>query len=78
MNISKARLPAAVQNVIRSFDDLPDAAHVDVKVVAALFGKSVSSVWRDSKNGLIPSPVKFGGATRWRVGKLRRALAAGA
>jgi predicted DNA-binding transcriptional regulator AlpA len=67
---------ATIPEVLQHFDHLPDSAHVDVKVVAALFGKSVNSVWRDAKRGLIPSPVRFGGSTRWQVGGLRRALAA--
>ncbi len=61
-----------------NFDHLPESAHVDVKVVAVIIGKSVSSVWRDTKHGYIPKPVKFGGATRWNVGELRRAIKRGA
>ncbi len=57
-----------------SFDSLPDSAHVDVRVVAMLYGKSVTSIWRDVKEGRIPRPVKFGGATRWNVGVLRKNL----
>lgn len=66
---------ASILEVLKNFDNLPDLAHVDVKVVAVLYGKSVNSVWRDSKSGLIPLPDRFGGSTRWQVGRLRRALA---
>jgi len=61
-------------NTLKSFDDLPNAAAVDVKTVAALCGCSTSTVWERSKRGALPEPIKIGGAARWNVGKLRKCL----
>lgn len=58
------------------FDDLPDAAHVRLPVVATLYATSPSNVWRWVKKGLIPAPRKLGPQTTvWNVGDLRKALA---
>ena len=66
-------IPAALANA----DTLPDAAMVDVKVVAVLLGRSVGSIWRDARNGNLPRPIKTGPAcTRWNLGAIRRHLAA--
>lgn len=67
------KIPASFSN----FDDLPDAALVPDKIVAAIFGCSVPTVWRMTKTGKIPAPVRTGTRmTRWQVGGLRKALAA--
>jgi len=61
-----------------TFDDLPDAAHVRLPVVAALYATSQSNVWRWIKRGLVPPPRKLGPQTTvWNVGELRKALANG-
>ena len=31
-----------------------------------------STFWKGVKDGRLPAPVKFGGATRWRVSDLQR------
>lgn len=76
-----ATAPSLNDKALRGFDALPDAANVRVPVVAALYGVSVVTVWRWSKNGQLPEPVRRGGVTAWNVGSLRRsmtiALAAG-
>lgn len=60
-----------------TFDDLPDAAHVRLPVVATLYATSTSNVWRWVKLGLIPTPRKLGPQTTvWNVGDLRQALKA--
>lgn len=59
---------------LKNFDHLPDAAGVGVETVAALMECSVSAVWDRTKKGLLPSPIKIGGSTRWNVGKLRKVL----
>lgn len=64
-------------NTLKQFDDLPNAALVDVKTVAALCDSSISTVWERSKRGVLPEPIKIGGAARWNVGKLRAILAGG-
>ncbi len=33
--------------------------------VAQLLGIGKSTVWRESKEGRLPAPIKVGGATRW-------------
>ena len=65
-------LSAAQTRALEGFDSLPDAAHVDVHVVAAVKGISVPSVWRWARKGLLPQPVRpTPGTTRWNVGALR-------
>ena len=34
--------------------------------VAKMLGLGVSSIWRLSQKSQLPSPVRIGGATRWR------------
>ena len=68
----EAGLTPAQGRALAGFDSLPNAAHVDVHVVAAVKGISVPSVWRWARNGLIPQPVRVTpGTTRWNVGQLR-------
>ncbi|MCK0508483.1 helix-turn-helix transcriptional regulator [Aromatoleum anaerobium] len=72
MQPHSSTIPTALSN----FDSLPDAAMVDVKTVAAILGKSESSIWRDARTGKL-QPIKTGPAcTRWNVGAIRRHLAA--
>ncbi len=56
------------------FDELPDSAHVDVNVVAGLFGCKVPTIWSRLRKNQLPKPKKFGAHTRWNVGQLRVAL----
>ena len=65
-----------VPATLASFDSLPDAANVDIRTVAGLYGCTVVTVWRRVAKGLIPLPRKFGGSSRWNVGELRTSLAA--
>lgn len=65
----------AKHSTLENFDNLPDAAHVRLPVVAALRACSPSTVWRDVKRGRVPQPKRL--STRivaWQVGELRRAL----
>ena len=59
---------------LTDFDDLPNAAHVDVNVVAALFGCKPPTIWSRLRRNELPQPKKFGSHTRWNVGELRAAL----
>jgi predicted DNA-binding transcriptional regulator AlpA len=59
---------------LAKFDELPNAAHVDVIVVAALFGCKTPTVWARLRKNELPQPKKFGSHTRWNVGELRAAL----
>lgn len=60
---------------LESFDSMPEQAVVRVQVVAALRGCCVATVWRHTREGLLPQPEKFGRVTGWRVGALRQAMA---
>lgn len=62
-------------NLLKSFDSLPDSAHVAEPVVRAIVGCSHASLWRWAKSGILPEPRRFGRSTRWHVGELRTALA---
>ena len=43
---------------------------VPVSEAAQMLSIGESTLWRDSKAGKMPAPVKIGGATRWRVADL--------
>lgn len=60
---------------LEDFDRLPDAAYVRAPVVAALFAVSRMTIWRWTRAGQLPAPVRRCGTTSWRVGDLRRVLA---
>lgn len=64
-----------IHAALQHFDKLPDSAGARVPVVAALFGVSIPTVWRWSRDQRLPAPIKRGGVTLWNVGALRRALA---
>lgn len=65
-----------MKHPLTEFDTLPDAAHVRLPVVAALYACSEATVWRGVRSGRIPKPRKhFDRASAWNVGELRRALA---
>lgn len=66
-----------IPSALRNFDSLPDAALIPDKIVAAVMGCSVPSVWRMSKDGRIPPPVRPSERmTRWTVGGIRKAAKA--
>lgn len=62
---------------ISGFDKLPDEAMTSVKVIAALTGNGVSTVWRYAAlNPDFPKPIKLSArCTRFRVGDIRAWLA---
>lgn len=65
----------AVVDVLEGFDKLPNAAHVRLPVVMALYACSAASVWRYLQDKRIPASRKFGPrVTAWNVGELRAAL----
>lgn len=69
--------PSAVPEALKNFGSLPDAANVRLPVVAALYGCSSATVWRNVRKGLIPAPRKLSErVTAWSVAELRKALAA--
>lgn len=74
--VDKTLAPKPIHSALQHFDKLPDSAEARVPVVAALFGISVPTAWRWSRDGKLPAPTKRGGVTTWTVGALRRILAA--
>ena len=60
---------------LAEFDTLPNAAHVRLPVVQALYACSDETIRRRVKAGQIPAPRKLGPrVTAWNVGELRKAL----
>lgn len=71
-----AARPAASKAGFSGFSSYPDEALVEVGIVAELLGCSRNTVWRRSRAGILPAPVKTGPrSTRWNVGAIRRYLA---
>lgn len=67
----KQELPQALID----FDQLPNSAFIRVNVLAKLIGCSIPTVWRKTRNGSLPQPVKFSShVTSWNVGAIREAL----
>lgn len=75
LSIPAART-AGIPDALAHFDSLPDAAFVRLPVVEALHDVGPATIWRWSKSGRLPAPVKIGpNTTAWNVGSLRRAMA---
>lgn len=64
--------------ILRNFDDFPDATRVRLPVVCLLFAASPATVWRRVGAGKLPAPRKDGRITYWTAGELRAALRGGA
>lgn len=47
---------------------------LSVRETARLLGVSVSSVWRRTKDGTLPEPIRIGGLTRYRREEVLAAL----
>lgn len=62
---------------LAAFDSLPDSALIDVGSYSMLLGCSTNTIWRRAAAGMIPKPIRVSPQqTRWRVGDVRKALAA--
>jgi predicted DNA-binding transcriptional regulator AlpA len=59
---------------MNQFESLPDCAIVRLPMVRQLFGISSPTVWRWSKNGLLPTPIRVSGITGWQVGAIKLVL----
>ncbi len=70
-----AEKPSEVPFALAHFTEMPNESHVNIDVVAGLFGCGKSTVWSWVKSKRLPQPKKYGRSTRWRVGDLRAALA---
>lgn len=58
------------------FSSKDDAALVDDKTVAAIYGTHRNTIWRWVRSGRLPAPLRVSDATtRWRVGDIRKHLA---
>jgi predicted DNA-binding transcriptional regulator AlpA len=68
--------PASRQDVTASAPTV-EALLVGAAEAGRLCGRSEASWWRDCAAGRIPSPIKLGGRTLWRVEELRRWVVAG-
>ena len=58
------------------FDELSNSAIVRINFVRQLFNISAPTVWRWSKSGYLPKPIRIGGITGWQVGELRATMRA--
>lgn len=66
----------AMESSLQHFDDLPASAQVPARTLASLLDVSEVTVWRWSKLGKLPRPIKLGGnTTRYNVGEIRAAIA---
>jgi prophage regulatory protein len=60
-----------------TFDDLPDVAFIQIRPLVnyKVLPYSATTIWRKSRNGEFPSPIKISqGITAWRVGEIRQWL----
>ncbi|MFT6218551.1 MAG: putative DNA-binding transcriptional regulator AlpA [Cycloclasticus pugetii] len=49
---------------------LSNKKFVSVTTLAAWYDVTKATIWRWSKEGVLPSPIKIMGSTRWSVAKL--------
>lgn len=55
---------------------LPETGFVSARTLAAALETSICTIWRWSKSGRLPTPVKLSaGTTRWNVVEVHKALA---
>lgn len=58
-----------------NLDTLPASAMLSAADLRDIFRVSLNTIWRWSKDGRLPAPVKLGpNSTRWRAGDVREAL----
>lgn len=54
----------------------PATGYVSANTLAVMLETTPSTIWRWSKNGRLPKPVKLGeGTTRWKIEEVNEALA---
>lgn len=66
---------AKLDEATKSFDALPDAAHVPAKTAAAIIGMSEASIWRMVKARKLTAKKIGERATRFNVGEIRKLVA---
>ena len=73
----KSELTKAIPEGLANFDQLPESAYIRLPVMKGLYGVSAASIWRGTKQGIIPKAIKLTErTTAWNVGQVRAALAA--
>lgn len=59
-------------NQSNQFDNLSDSAFIRIRELPAIVGFSVPTIWRKTKEGCFPKPVKVSSnITAWKVGSVR-------
>lgn len=77
MSQIKSEITQEIPEGLARFAELPNSGYIRLPVVMCLYSISASTVWRCSKNGGIPKPVKLTErTTAWNVGLIRADLAA--
>lgn len=61
----------ASEIAFENFSAIPDEARIRVGTVAAVLGVSIPTVWRWTRQGLLPKPERRGNTTRWMAGEIR-------
>lgn len=60
---------------LANFDDLPDSAFARVATLSQIVPFSIPTIWRKSRDGTFPAPVKLSaGVTAWNIGRVREWL----
>lgn len=55
---------------------LPATGYASAKTLAGMLETTPATIWRWSKKGRLPKPVKLGeGTTRWKIEEVNEALA---
>lgn len=65
------------QKPVMNFDDLPDVALIQLRLLLLyrILPYSATTIWRKCRSGEFPCPIKVSaGITAWRVGDIRRYL----
>lgn len=71
----RARRAADLNEQLSRFRHLPDEARVRQPVVLAILSVGSTTLWRRTRAGQFPAPIRVGNTSTWRVGDLRKALA---
>jgi predicted DNA-binding transcriptional regulator AlpA len=61
---------------MKTLDDLPDESLVDIENVIRMVAMRRTWIYEKVRAGRFPAPLKIGTASRWRLGDVRRWLAA--
>lgn len=76
---SKANIPNLERHitsrqarVLACFDELPDSVLIDFQVASIVMDRSLASLWRDVKAGVLPQPTYVGRKSpRLQIGTVR-------